>query len=226
MHYQKRSGQALLLSVMVIGGVLIGASAIAGVLMTYQVRQTNDVVNSMKAFYAADAGVEWETYNVNVPAPFPSFSNDISATSSWVIDGTDVIVQSQGFSRGAVRALESRVTEATALPALRPAITVFAVSGNTSLVNDPCSGSCTYRTGNPDLAAPITPPATLTIAWASERTDMCAGYSVPAGIWSTNELSGSQTIDIGGRTPPITLSLECARQGVSVSSSTVIRVVQ
>lgn len=57
-----RSGQAILLSVIMLNGILISASAVAGLLITYQIRQANDSVESMKAFFAADAGIEDALY--------------------------------------------------------------------------------------------------------------------------------------------------------------------
>ena len=46
-----------------LGGALLGITTIAGLLMVYQVRQTNDALLSAKAIFAADAGLEWGLYN-------------------------------------------------------------------------------------------------------------------------------------------------------------------
>lgn len=205
---------------MIIGGVLIGATAIAGVLMTYQIRQTNDVVNSTKAFFAADAGIERETYSINAPVGIPTFSNGAAVTSSWAIVGPDIVVRAQGTSGGAVRALESYISAAPGTPTPQPRITTFAISSSTSLVSDPCSGSCAYRTGNPDPTAPIAPPANVTITWASANASTCAGSTNPAGVWSTSALSGTQQVDISTQSLPITFSIICSSSTTSVSSST------
>lgn len=58
----KTAGQAMLMSVIMMGGVLISASAIAGLLMVYQIRQAVDAASSAKAFFAADAGIEGSTF--------------------------------------------------------------------------------------------------------------------------------------------------------------------
>lgn len=58
----KNKGQVMLLTVVVIGGLLLSASAIAGLLMLYQIRQSTDIINSTKAIFAADTGIEWELY--------------------------------------------------------------------------------------------------------------------------------------------------------------------
>lgn len=220
--YKNESGQSLLLSVMVIGGVLIGATAIAGLLLKYQLRQTNDVVNSTKAFFAADAGIEKETYSIMNAVPEPVFSNGAMVTSSWAMAGPNIVVRSQGVAGGAVRALESYISAAQSAPTPQPQITQFDISGNTNLVASPCSGKCQYKTNNPDTGAPVASPANVTITWASSNASTCAGSSNPAGIWTAEALSGSSVVDIGAQNPPITFTLVCSLGTVSASTSTVI----
>ena len=53
----------MLLSVLAISGTFLAVSAIAGLLMIYQIRRTTDFANSAKAIFAADAGVEAILYN-------------------------------------------------------------------------------------------------------------------------------------------------------------------
>ena len=53
-----RSGQAMLIAVLSLGGAILGATAIAGFLTLYQIRTTTDSANSAKAIFAADSGVE------------------------------------------------------------------------------------------------------------------------------------------------------------------------
>ncbi len=57
-----RRGQAILLTLVAIGGVLVGAITIAGTLVVYQLRQSSDAGNSAKAIFASDAGIEWGLY--------------------------------------------------------------------------------------------------------------------------------------------------------------------
>ncbi len=107
---KKQEGQVMVLSVLMLGGILLGVSAFAGLLMVYQIRQANDALSSTKAFFAADAGIEWETYNrykaSSTPADLPVFSNGASVTSSFnCVDG-ECIIRAKGFSGRAVRALE------------------------------------------------------------------------------------------------------------------------
>lgn len=57
-----REGQAMLLTVIALGGTLLGATTIAGLLMLYQIRQATDLKDSNKAIFAADAGMEMVSY--------------------------------------------------------------------------------------------------------------------------------------------------------------------
>lgn len=76
----------MILTVLTLGGALLGATTIAGLLMLYQIRQGADVNHSARAIFAADAGLEWGLYNIlcQVPdsnkspcpqAPLETFSN-------------------------------------------------------------------------------------------------------------------------------------------------------
>ena len=108
------TGQVLLLTTLTLGGILLGATTIGGLLMVYQIRQATDLANSGKAIFAADAGIEWGLYqffNPNTSRPAPVLSNGASfATScSPVADCTDIgtrVINSVGKSANAVRALE------------------------------------------------------------------------------------------------------------------------
>ncbi len=107
----KNSGQVLLMSIMVLGAIFLSATAVAGFLMAFQLRQANDVVNSARAFFAADAQLELETYNFFIEdlsgpllAPI-NFENGMSADAD-VNRGTATI-RSWGYSGKTVRQLEA-----------------------------------------------------------------------------------------------------------------------
>lgn len=57
----------MILAVLSLGGAMLGATAIAGLLMLYQLRAVTDSENSAKAIFAADAGVEWALYTYFYP---------------------------------------------------------------------------------------------------------------------------------------------------------------
>ena len=60
---RRRSGQAMLIAVLSLGGAILGATTVAGLLTLYQIRATTDTANSAKALFAADAGTEWALFN-------------------------------------------------------------------------------------------------------------------------------------------------------------------
>lgn len=62
LHLHKE-GQVMILAVLALGGVILGATTIAGMLMAYQIRRATDLENSARAIFAADAGVECALYN-------------------------------------------------------------------------------------------------------------------------------------------------------------------
>ena len=86
----------------------MSASAIAGLLMVYQIRQANDAVNSAKAIFAADAEIELQSYNFIRSASLEiSFTNEASAVSTVSNVGGEQIIRAQGFAGRVVRALEA-----------------------------------------------------------------------------------------------------------------------
>lgn len=90
-------GQVMLLTVMLLSGTVLGATSIAGLLTVYQLRQSSNAADSMRALYAADTGVEWELYKNSKDASYPKpilsngaeFETKISAGLS---------IKSSGFS--------------------------------------------------------------------------------------------------------------------------------
>lgn len=62
----------MLIAVLAFGGAILGATAIAGLLMLYQIRATRDAQNSARAIFAADTGVEWALFDYYCSAPSPS----------------------------------------------------------------------------------------------------------------------------------------------------------
>ncbi|MDP2598610.1 MAG: hypothetical protein Q8P49_02145 [Candidatus Liptonbacteria bacterium] len=102
-----RRGQAMILSILALGGSILGATTIAGLLMAYQIRGTTDSVNSAKAIFAADGGIECGLYNfikdptVQCPNPSSPFPNGASYVNT--LDLTAQILFSQGIAATAQR---------------------------------------------------------------------------------------------------------------------------
>lgn len=101
----------MLLTILILGGSILGASAIAGYLMLLKVRSVSDITNSAKAIFAADAGIEWELYRQFKTAGYakPSFSN--GANFMTTNDGQKI--KSIGNSNNIFRAFESDIVGAT-----------------------------------------------------------------------------------------------------------------
>ena len=60
--FYSRRGQVMLLAVLSMGGIILGATTIAGFLMIHQIRQTTVAEDSARAIFAADAGLERGLY--------------------------------------------------------------------------------------------------------------------------------------------------------------------
>lgn len=76
-----RSGQVMILTILALGGTLLGATTVAGLLTLYQIRNSTDLANSARAIFAADAGVEWALYNFScanggAQSPCPAAEED------------------------------------------------------------------------------------------------------------------------------------------------------
>lgn len=57
----------MLIAVLSLGGAMLAATTIAGLLMLYQIRASTDSENSAKAIFAADTGVNWALYSFYKP---------------------------------------------------------------------------------------------------------------------------------------------------------------
>lgn len=94
-----RAGQVMVLTVLALGGTILGATTIAGLLMLYQIRQTTDMANSARAIFAADAGIEKSLYDMfcnkdlgNCPAPNPGRFGNGATVNAVCYDGTGAAV--------------------------------------------------------------------------------------------------------------------------------------
>jgi hypothetical protein len=111
----------MLLTVLALGGTILGATTIAGLLTVYQIRQTSDIANSAKAFAAADAGIEWGLYQFFKPPPggtatAPVFSNGILFVPPVCADTTGAPVDCTDIDRAAsIRSVERSANSTRAL---------------------------------------------------------------------------------------------------------------
>lgn len=114
---RRESGQVMLVTVLALSGTILGATTIAGLLMLYQIRQSTDMVNSAKAIYAADAGIEYELYrffkddeydDINPLSNGASFETKVVEKIS--ADGVtieSIVIKSTGKSNKIARAFET-----------------------------------------------------------------------------------------------------------------------
>lgn len=101
----------MLLAVLLIGSGILAMTAISGYLTLQRVRMSSDIVNSTKAIFAADAGIECELYNyfksASVSCDKLSFEdNKVKIKTSIVADAssTPQYIKSVGSAARAYRA--------------------------------------------------------------------------------------------------------------------------
>lgn len=124
MQKQTRGGQAILVVVVLIGGVFMVTTAISGLLMFYQLQQAADAGNSTIAIFAADAGLERSLhcyfYGGDVTGQACGYSatqfavtgsNATFTTTVTVNTATSTIIHSEGRDAvgKSIRALETTV---------------------------------------------------------------------------------------------------------------------
>lgn len=96
----------MLATVLILSGTILGATTIAGILMLYQVRQSTNIGNSAKAIFAADTGIEYESYRKYKDAGYPMPTMTNSSSFATTLIGTTT-VQSVGSAGEVVRAFEA-----------------------------------------------------------------------------------------------------------------------
>ena len=95
----------MLLTVLILTGTLITATALSGILISRSLRESGNIANSMKAIYAADTGVEYELYKAlrDPSAAAPTMNNGSTFTTTALSTTT---IKSVGRAVNSVRAFE------------------------------------------------------------------------------------------------------------------------
>lgn len=99
----------MVISAFVIASALLVVTTISGMLTVFNLRQIGNYINSMKAIYAADSGIEWWLYNqfnglppggpgVGFDPEIPKFTNGARIESVGVVDGKLRVVGRSGRS--------------------------------------------------------------------------------------------------------------------------------
>jgi Tfp pilus assembly protein PilV len=88
-----RSGQAMIIATLTLGGAILGVTALAGLLTLYNIRGATDSENSAKAIFAADAGVNWSLYShFDGATPLPTFVDSaVVAVTCYKADGVTAV---------------------------------------------------------------------------------------------------------------------------------------
>lgn len=104
-------GQVILITMMMLGAAILGVVAAVSLVVRFQMRQATDILESTKAIFAADAGLEWELYRYfQGSIKNPNMTN--GATYQTRRQGNQVIT-SIGTSGRSARALEVKIEQAT-----------------------------------------------------------------------------------------------------------------
>jgi len=121
-----KSGQVMLLTVLIMFGVILSATTIGGYLMLNQLRQAGNAGNSIKALAAADAGMECELFkhfNSEAPADecaiivqFDATTAPVSLVTAREIGATTTVIRSVGGAARTFRAFEVSIITATSTP--------------------------------------------------------------------------------------------------------------
>lgn len=109
--FQLNKGQAMLLSVLLIGTSVLVITSLAGYLILQRIRMGYQFVDSTRALFAADAGIECEFYNNlkggDIDCDSLSFSDPLIRTQTTIItneSGVSQSIKSIGISNKVNRA--------------------------------------------------------------------------------------------------------------------------
>ena len=124
LHDSGKSGQSMLLSVMIISSIILTVTSLIGLLMIYEIRNTTNVRESAKAIFAADAGIECALYHnakdntkdCNADSAFGDPSTDYQVEYIYADEdgdgvpdsGLEIGARSYGVSRKINRAFEAQ----------------------------------------------------------------------------------------------------------------------
>lgn len=106
----KEKGQAMLLTVMLLTGVILSTTSLVALITLYQIRQTTDVTASNQAIFAADAGIECALYKQVKKSNSSEWGDCSAGTMSNGAEFRTVTqsstIKSAGKSRRSARAFE------------------------------------------------------------------------------------------------------------------------
>lgn len=105
--FRSRRGQLMLITVLILGGIILGASVIAGFITTNRIRQSIDAKDSASAIFAADAGLERAFYRCFQPGG-PLDCTDFDSTTDPLSNGAQYSVKFLTGPPSEIRSVGSR----------------------------------------------------------------------------------------------------------------------
>ena len=109
MVMRNESGQAMVFTIVIVMGALIGATVIAGSIMIRQIRQSVQSIDSTKAIFAAETGIELELYRAYKDPTYPA-PVLVRSEATYNVSVLENIIKSVGKSRTSSRALQLTLT--------------------------------------------------------------------------------------------------------------------
>jgi hypothetical protein len=82
----------MLIAILSLGGAMLAATTIAGLLILYQLRATTNSVNSSESIFAADTGIEWSLYDYYCTLDGKPSCPPASVTSTPLSNGAAIAV--------------------------------------------------------------------------------------------------------------------------------------
>ena len=102
----------MILTTLILSGTILAAVTIAGLLMLYQIRQAGNAMQSGRAIFIADAGLEYELYKFyshDCSYPAPRFNiNSATLYSETQVVGNDVLFISNSLAGKTTRGFSLR----------------------------------------------------------------------------------------------------------------------
>jgi len=119
-------GQVMLLSIMILGGVMLSASVIGGVVLLHQIKQVHDAESSAKAVFASDTGIEYASWcyfkegcsvsGESCTSTSVTFDDDTCFVLESITGGGELRIISRGRNVSTERVLETVFISTTTAP--------------------------------------------------------------------------------------------------------------
>ena len=107
-NFKKEDGQALLILVLILGSTMLGVTTVAGFISIQKIKTATDIMDSERAIYAADYGLECNFYKLtkddSISCDSLSLSNGATVETSTSTNGLEFELKSIGKAGKSSRA--------------------------------------------------------------------------------------------------------------------------